>query len=166
MNWFTDTFLPDLLDRAGTDRPLWLTAKQTAVCVRNMERQSVRSYNYLADQMQNHDNYITDWSGRKVILSYSKLNGCGTISFTMTAQEAADARAIDQAERKQAEAERMERTRNNPERKAKRIKIAQAEIDRALAQLADAEDDNDTEIIAYLNQVIADAQKIIDYLNS
>ena len=33
MNWFYDTFLPSLLERAGTNKGMWLSRKQTAICI-------------------------------------------------------------------------------------------------------------------------------------
>ena len=38
MNWFYDTFLPSLLERAGTNKGMWLSRKQTAICIEKMEK--------------------------------------------------------------------------------------------------------------------------------
>lgn len=38
MSWFYDTFLPSLLERAGTNNGMWLSRKQTAICIKKMEK--------------------------------------------------------------------------------------------------------------------------------
>lgn len=38
MSWFYDTFLPSLLERAGTNKGMWLSRKQTAICIEKMEQ--------------------------------------------------------------------------------------------------------------------------------
>ena len=86
--WFYDTFLASLFERAGTEKGMWLSRKQTAICTDNMERHTARfqtreSYG----EYWSHDYYTTTWNGRKVDLSYSKKNGCGMISFGLTKEE-------------------------------------------------------------------------------
>lgn len=86
MKWFDTTFLPSLFEKAGVGKFLWLSQKQTAVCVKYMEQHTV----CLRDEVGNicrHLNYTCTWQDRDVILSYSKLNGCGAISFGFNTAE-------------------------------------------------------------------------------
>lgn len=80
MNWFYDTFLPSLLERAGTNKGMWLSRKQTAICIEKMEKHTTMVAQFQGDYYR-HNYYTLEWSGRKVFLNYSKLNGCGQITF-------------------------------------------------------------------------------------
>lgn len=77
--WFNDAFLLSLYKRAGLNNTLWLTQKQTAICCQYMTEKTV----IIEDQFgqYRHTNYTYNWDGREVFLSYSKKNGCGTITF-------------------------------------------------------------------------------------
>lgn len=91
------------------------------VCTENMVRHQVR---YDADgygTMHTHDNYTCEWEGRTVNLSYSKKNGCGCIEFGFNATELASMKAECEAEKQRIKAERIERTKRNPDRLAKKI---------------------------------------------
>ena len=86
MKWFDTTFLPSLFEKAGVGKSLWLSRKQTDVCVKYMEQHVV----CFQDEMGNichRLNYTCIWQDRDVFLSYSKLNGCGTISFGFNTAE-------------------------------------------------------------------------------
>lgn len=91
-NWFNDVFLPSLFERAEPLKSIYLTQKQTAVCVRNME------YHCIKDCNGSHEWYTCTWRGRSVELSYSKKNQCGSIRFGRDAeeQEAADKKAMEE----------------------------------------------------------------------
>ncbi len=77
--WFNDVFLVSLYKRAGLNNTLWLTQKQTAICCQYMTEKTV----IIEEQFgqYRHTNYTYNWDGREVFLSYSKKNGCGTITF-------------------------------------------------------------------------------------
>lgn len=78
--WFDETFLHSLYERIGINNPAWLTLRQTKVCCRYMTPETVIVETRFGDR-QRHTNYNYTWSGRKVVLSYSHRNGCGTITF-------------------------------------------------------------------------------------
>ena len=168
--WFSEVFLPSLFDRYGT-QAAWLSRKQAAICTDNMARQQVR---YDADgygTMCNHDNYFCEWNGRRVILSYSKKNGCGQISFSMTVEEAKASRDAFVAKR---EAERI-RIRENvklnkPERVAKHIEKASAkvkslekELIELREELADTKDPEVEEEIVETEGLLKEAQKELNF---
>lgn len=145
MSWFYDTFLPSLLERAGTNKEMWLSQKQTAICIDRMKVHTVMVPQFQGDYCR-HNYYTMEWNGRHVHLNYSKLNGCGQITFGFTAAEAEEA-SRRHAEEKRLEAEeRMERKRkwaawareNAPEKLARRIARYQAQI----ADLREAVEDN------------------------
>lgn len=98
MKWFDTTFLPSLFEKAGVGKSLWLSQKQTAVCVKYMEQHTV----CFGDEVGNicrHLNYTCTWQDRDVILSYSKLNGCGTIYFGLNPAEKLESeKAAEKAE--------------------------------------------------------------------
>lgn len=110
MNWFYDTFLPSLLERAGTNKGMWLSRKQTAICIEKMEKHTTMVAQFQGDYYR-HNYYTLEWSGRKVFLNYSKLNGCGQITFGFTPAEAEDAGRRHAEEKRQEAEERMERKR-------------------------------------------------------
>ena len=87
-DWFYNTFIPYLFQRAGTGNGIWLSRKQTAICVENMEKhtarfQTLESYG----DFWSHNYYTATWNGRAVTLDYSKKNGCGIISFGASKEE-------------------------------------------------------------------------------
>lgn len=94
-NWFEDVFLTSLFEKAEPLKPLWLTQKQTSVCIRNME------YHCTKDCNGSHEWYTGTWAGRTIELSYSKKNQCVSIVFGRNAEEQEEAD-------KQAEEERKE----------------------------------------------------------
>lgn len=98
MKWFDTTFLPSLFEKAGIGKSLWLSQKQTAICVKYMEQHTVCSCDEVGNICR-HLNYTCIWQDRDVILSYSKLNGCGTISFGFnTAEKLENEKAAEKAE--------------------------------------------------------------------
>lgn len=126
--WFSEVFLPSIFDRCQPCNGKWLSQKQTAVCVQNMQAHRTR---YDADgygSMCTHDFYTCEWNGRTVTLDYSKKNGCGCIMFGMSAAEIEVHKAEAEAERKRIKAERVERAKRNPERLAKRLDRLNREI--------------------------------------
>jgi hypothetical protein len=80
--WFADTFLQSLFDKYGVNNSVWLSQKQTAICIDNMEKIIVRR-----NENETHFNYKYIWDGRLVSLSYSKKNACGQVSFGINAEE-------------------------------------------------------------------------------
>ena len=132
MAWFYDTFLPSIFDRAGTNNGLWLTQKQTAVCIRYMERHSVRTDEFFGDR-NTHLYYTCKWGERDVQLSYSKLNGCGTITFSYNKAEREEATRAAQEERERIERERIARVKRHPERLAKVIADLKTKLENAIA---------------------------------
>ena len=128
--WFDNTFLPSIFDRCKNHgKEMWLSQKQTAICIQNMELHQVRFDPDGYGARCTHNNYVCVWNGRTVILSYSKKNGCGYISFGMSQAEQEAHLAEIEAERKRVEAERIERIKRNPERLAKMIAFYNHKID-------------------------------------
>lgn len=120
--WFAETFLPSIFDRCkDRGKEMWLSQKQTLICTDNMEVHQVRFDLDGYGAKGTHNNYVCDWNGRKVVLSYSKKNGCGYISFGMNKAEQEAHLAEIEAEKQRAEVERIERAKKNPERLARRI---------------------------------------------
>ena len=120
--WFYNTFLPSIFDRCkDRGKEMWLSQKQTAICIDNMEIRQVRFDPDGYGARCTHNNYVCDWNGRHVCLSYSKKNGCGYISFGMNKAEEEAHRARIEEEKQKAEAERIELIKSDPERLAKRI---------------------------------------------
>lgn len=143
--WFAGVFLPSIFERCGNRREMWLSQKQTAICVDNMELRQVR---YDADgcgTMYNHNNYVCDWNGRRVVLSYSKKNGCGYISFGNNAAEEEARLAQIEAEKAAYEAERIARFKADPEKLEKIIAFYTMKLEAAKARLQADMDDPDSE---------------------
>lgn len=109
MSWFDDTFLPSLFERFGRETR-WLTRKQTAICTRYMEQHTVM-VGQLGDRMRHHY-YTREWRGRTVTLNYSKLNGCGTISFGSTEQERIELAERQEVEKRERELRSLRRLRD------------------------------------------------------
>ena len=131
MAWFYETFLPSLFERAGTNKSLWLTQKQTAVCTKYMEKHSVRTDDFFGDR-NTHLYYTAKWGERDVHLSYSKLNGCGMITFSFDSAEREEATRAAQEERERIERERIDRIKRRPERLAKIIAELTAKLENAI----------------------------------
>lgn len=135
MSWFYDTFLPSLLERAGTNKGMWLSRKQTAICIERMEVHTMMVPQFQGDYCR-HNYYTLEWNGRHVNLNYSKLNGCGQITFGFTAAEAEEATRRRAEEKRQEAEEYMERKRkwaewareNAPEKLEQRIHRHRAKI--------------------------------------
>ena len=119
--WLNETFLPSIFERCEVGKEKWLSQKQTAICVQNMARQQVRFDADGYGTMWKHDNYICDWNGRSVFLSYSKKNGCGCITFGYSEEEREVMRIEYESERKRILEERIALTKGNPERLRKTI---------------------------------------------
>lgn len=135
MAWFTDTFLPSIFSRAGVNKSLWLSQKQTAICCKYMVEHRARDYENGWTRLY----YTAEWDGRKIHMSYSKLNGCGMISFSQNDAETAEQEKINAAERETREKERAARLfRKHPEKWQARIDQIHAEI-----QTLDADDAED-----------------------
>ena len=172
--WFSETFLPSVFDRAGTDKSMWLSRKQTSICVDNMEKHTVMQAQFQGDYTR-HNYYTAEWNGRKIDLQYSKLNGCGTITFSMTKEEAEESRKAYQAEREAEKIERRENLKaNKPERIAMHVEKESAKVDHIKEEIADlykelsntddkelVEDINDD--ISFAEQRLNEAQKELNF---
>lgn len=147
MAWFYDTFLPSLFERAGTNKDIWLTRKQTEICTRYMDAHTVRTEEFQG--YQKHLYYTAKWDGRDVTLNYSKLNGCGTISFSFNGEESKEHQLIIEEEREQREIERVERLRTRrPEKFSELREIAKKKYEEALEDLRlDTEESEDEKTI-------------------
>ena len=126
--WFYNTFLPSIFERCGAGKNMWLSGKQTAICIDNMERHTVRFDSDGYGTMWNHENYTCEWNGRSVFLSYSKKNGCGCVEFGFSAEEISVMKAEYEAEKAIIKSDRIKRTKQNPERLAKKIASLNKEI--------------------------------------
>lgn len=157
--WFSDIFLQSIFDQCGGPcRGKWLSQKQTAVCVSNMEQKTMRFDADGYGTMCTHLYYTCEWEGRNVTLQYSKKNSCGRIEFGLNAAEAAEAEQARSLERARIEAERVERLKRNPERLALRI----ADIEKRLKILAETYEmdmeDGEPELVKHDLAMIAELQ--------
>ena len=85
-NWFEDVFLKSLLDRAGVNNGMWLSAKQIHICENYMEHHSaLTTYDHVHFRSRTY--YTYDFQGRKVVLDSFTKNGCGIIKFGFNADE-------------------------------------------------------------------------------
>ena len=89
--WFDKVFLPSIFAQAG-HKAMYLTQKQTAVCVQRMER-TIVTYRVESGVRYSHYNFTYQWGERYVFMSYSKKNGCGWIEFGLDAGEERQAQA-------------------------------------------------------------------------
>ncbi len=71
-SWFNDVFLPSLFEQVGTGSK-WLSWRQTAICIDNMERRIGR--------------YETIWQDRIISLHISDWTGRGRITFSQSEDE-------------------------------------------------------------------------------
>ncbi len=126
--WFNETFLPSIFEKVCAGKQKWLTARQTMICTENMQKSTVRYDSDGYGTMHNHDNYSCKWNGRDVHLFYSKKNGCGCIEFGYNDEEIEAMRIADDAEKARVKTDRIERTKKNPERLAKKIETLNRKI--------------------------------------
>jgi hypothetical protein len=141
--WFDDVFLQSLYSTVGHSEK-WLTAKQTAICTQYMDRSTIRIET--ATGYNNHDNYVYNWDGREVILSYSKKNGCGTIWFGFNAEEQEQARIENEAEKRQKIIETAQkRFRRSPERYYATLDKMKAKIEHYQQDIEESKEEGDTD---------------------
>lgn len=144
MEWFKNTFLQSLFDRIGINNDRWLTVKQTAICTRYMEKNTITFSNGFTNC--NHDNYFVEWNGRQVYLSYSKKNGCGLIRFGLTEDEKAENSRKAKLERIEIIRERASRTyRKHPERYHDYINKLSRRIDDIKQTIEEEQEDGATQ---------------------
>lgn len=155
--WFNDVFLPSIFERCGACKSLWLSQKQTAVCVDNMQKrvctESDGVYTY------RHYNFVCEWRGRSVVLSYSKKNGCGSISFGMSEEERKQAEKEREEEKKQLELKTIERAKKRPERLKKIIESLQKKQDDLLFELSF--DDNTNDDIEFFTKELNECRRLL-----
>lgn len=158
--WFIETFMPSVFERAGTGKSIWLTAKQTRICIENMEQHATRyDTDGYGDRFYNHLWYTVTWNGREVIMDYSKINGCGSIRFGYTEAESAEADRQNQENRKALELHRVQR---HPERyleKLEKLRQELREIRQWIAENPTEADEIDEEEARILSEEIKDLKK-------
>lgn len=157
--WFSDIFLKSIFDQCGGPcRGKWLSQKQTAVCVSNMEQKTMRFDADGYGSVCTHLYYTCKWEGRNVTLQYSKKNSCGQIEFGPNAAEAAEAEQARSLERARLKTEIAERAKRNPERLALRI----ADIEKRLKIWAETYEmdmeDGEPELVKHDLAMIAELQ--------
>ena len=146
--WFAENFLPSLFDRTKPDKGIWLSRKQTAICVKYLEQHSTRHAQFQGDYTT-HLYYTGEWNGRTVRMDYSKLNGCGMIVFGYNDEEKVELNRQHELERERMKEEHFQFmvrcAKNKPERfnelygKAKAT--LKARIDSYNADVEDGEDE-------------------------
>lgn len=120
--WFENVFLQSIFDKTGSNCDKWLTAKQTDVCTRYMDKHTCKVEAYSALDYYVHDNYTYTWGEREVVLSYSKKNGCGLIRFGMDKTEIEISNAEHEKEKDRIEYDRAMRSyTHHPDRYARHI---------------------------------------------
>lgn len=154
-NWFADTFLPSLFERAGTNHSMWLTQRQTAVCVENMEKHVTKTHEFQGVSTS-HLWFSCEWNGRTVRLNYSKLNKCGTVEFSFTAEELAANKEKNKKERERLENESIERIKRHPQTLKKTVDILEKEIGVYEEKLT--WDDNEPADIEFYAKKLAEAK--------
>lgn len=115
---------------------MWLSQKQTAVCTKYMEKHTARNEDFYGDRTT-HLYYTAKWGERDVRLSYSKLNGCGMITFSFDNAEREEATRAAQEERERIERERIARVKRHPERLAKVIADLKTYLESAISDYDD-----------------------------
>ena len=115
---------------------MWLSQKQTSVCTQYMEKHTARNEDFYGDRTT-HLYYTAKWGERDVRLSYSKLNGCGMITFSYNKAEREEATRAAQEERERIERERIELLKRHPERLAKVIADLKTDLENAIADYDD-----------------------------
>ena len=159
--WFNETFHASLFERAGTCKTMWLTQKQTAICIDNMEKHVVRTLGFQGDSTK-HLWFSCEWNGRNVRLNYSKLNKCGSIEFSFTEAELAVRKEEIKKGRERIENERIERIKRRPERLAKVIADIKKEIERFETELS-YEDNEPDEVEFYTHELEEANAKLAKY---
>lgn len=157
MKWFDDVFLRSLFDQTGTNRDRWITAKQTAICIKYMQRST--AHIETASGTYKHDNYYYQWEGREIFLSYSKLNGCSTINFSLTPSETA-------AENEKYKAEKLQQTKDrarsrytrHPERHVEYIRKLESKINSYREEIKESIEENDTDGIENLYKFVEELE--------
>lgn len=74
--WFDEKFIPSLYKKAGEKNEMWLTVKQTNVCLENMNVFTITDEFGFKHKLASYE-----WDERAVKLFFSKKNGCGKILF-------------------------------------------------------------------------------------
>lgn len=91
-----------------------------------------------------HHYYTREWRGRIVTLQYSKMNGCGTITFGATEQEKQEAAERQKINRKERELKGLRRLRErHPDRFLERLEQAWSGVRYWKEELADNQADPD-----------------------
>lgn len=134
---------------------MWLSQKQTAVCAENMERHVARTPEFQGVSTS-HLWFSCEWNGRAVRMNCSKLNKCGTIEFSLSAEELAANKEKNKKERERLENERIERIKRNPERLKMHVDILVKEIESFEAKLS--WDDNEPDDIKFYSEKLAEAK--------
>lgn len=158
--WFDEVFLLSLFERFGT-YPKWLSAKQTAICIKNMECHVVQRGPHPMDGA--HLNYSATWQGRPVYLFYSKKNGCGEITFGLTEEEAEKLGREWREQKEKQKEESRNRAKQNPERCQKHITALVRKIEDCTDYLQEAIQDNDQEEIEFYKEEIAETKKELEF---
>lgn len=153
--WFAETFLPSLFERAGTNHTLWLTKKQTTVCVGNMVKHVTKTPEFQGCSTS-HLWFSCEWNGRSVRLNYSKLNKCGTIEFSLSAEEIEVNKERKKRERERLENESVERIKRHPQTLKKTVDILEKEIEVYEEKLT--WDDNEPEDIEFYVKKMSEAK--------
>lgn len=158
--WFAETFLPSLFARCGAEESMWLSVKQTNICLDNMEKHISRYQGDSIGTMYNHNWYSCEWQGREVILNYSKLNGCGCIKFGFNAEEMKENQIRAETERAEREAAHIAFIKKNPERLARKLKRIDDNIARTQDIIADELECPDEDSEGYIEYCRAQIEKL------
>ena len=116
MNTWFNNFLQDLFNKCGVNNGLWLTQKQTEVCLRSGMNEVVVKRN----NEETHSNFVTYWNNRKVVLWYSKVSKTGKITFYNNDEELQE---LNQIRLTNQEIEEIERFKKHPQELEKRIQL-------------------------------------------
>lgn len=156
-NWFNETFLPSLFGRCGVGKGMWLSVKQTNICCDNMERHDAFYQGDAGGTTYNSIYYTYQWEGRRVILKYSKKNGCGRIEFGFNEAEQEANRRAAELEKAEMERKHIEFVKSRPHILARKLSGLDSEIRRYQEALEDelSYEDADQEYIEFYRNHIA-----------
>lgn len=157
--WFVDIFMPSIFERAGVGKNIWLSQKQTAVCVSNMEKHVGTHYDEGGLRRCTHYYFTCEWCGRHVSMSYSKLNGCGSIIFGLNEEEQEKQKREREEEKKRLEIDSIERAKRNPERLAKRIASLKKQEELYIMEVSDKENSSDD--IQFFTEKLAECRRLL-----
>lgn len=172
--WFNGVFVPSLFERAGVNHLMWLSAKQTQICVENFDSCKTVKVESECGMFYRRNIYKHTWNNRIIHLYYSKLNGCSQIIFGYTPEEIEQNRIENEKTAKIKHIERLEHLKKRAlidksetaiEHYNKRIERLRKDLQSWKIELQeDIEDGEPVENIEFDKKKIAEIKADLDFL--